>query len=728
VSLVGGCGVINWLFPGLTETGSSKLVPFASEKELADYLTGEIQTRTNSSWSFDRTGVFLNDGVLSGDAEAPSSPAPDSGAGSGQGTDQTAADNDSFSGTTLQEVGVDEADVVKTDGDYVYVIDYGNNGDSVLRIVSIDPAGPMSVVSETALDGYGNQIYLYGDKVIAVTSTGGGYIAVPFMLEPIAVDVAVGEVAGAAGSVGTADSEPAQTVPGDGVDGVAPDVDVAPYQFERPKTIVTVVDVTDRAAPTILSKTAFDGSSSSSRLVDGVLHLIVSNYQSYYYDVFPMLGEADVNVAENDTAAVLPKYTRLDADGTESGGNVVTWENMYRPEDPDGFGVVTVISVDIDDNASFTSVGVAAQPGLVYSSTAALYLTDTDYTYWNDLRETTDIYKFTYEGRGAVASATGTVPGRVLNQYSMGEYQGNLRVASTVSAQWGIMGQVTQSNNNVYVLTENADSLDVIGSVTGIAPGERIQSARFVGTRGFVVTFREMDPLFTLDMGDPTNPKIIGELEVPGFSTFIVPMDDNHLLTVGRYISVGDVWRPSSVQLSIYDITDFSQPRVDSNVILGDGTGAWSEALDNPKAFTYFAESGLVALPLSIYEDYLFLNDIAVGVDGTTSGGGATDTGGATDAVPPPDSTDPSVVEPTDPVDPYVPGGFEGVVVFSATVEGGLSEIGRISTRYPDAGIYYSSFTRGVFIGDDCLAVTDKGIRRAGVSDIETVKTELVFE
>jgi len=734
-SIVGGCGIIDWLFPGAPETGSSKLIPFSSEKELADYLSGEIQRRNASVSAFDRAA---DDGDAVFDGGAPPTAAPGNGSGA-EGGDQSSTDTNGHSGTTIQEVGVDEADVVKTDGDFVYVIDNGAANGSVLRIVAVDTAGPMTLASETPLDGYGQQIYLYNDKIIALTSTGGGYYAVPFGIEPMPVDVAVDEVAGDAGGVGTADSEPGQSVPDDGttvpdtpptvdaepdVDGVAP-----PYMFERPKTIVTILDVSDRAAPVVLSKTAFDGTQSSSRLIDGVLHLIVSNYQSYYYDVFPRLGSPDLDASIEDTAAVLPKYTHVAADGTENSGNVVTWETMYRPEDPDGFGVVTVISLDVDDNASFTSIGVAAEPGLVYSSTGALYLTDTAYNFSGGQRETTDIYKFTYEGRGATAAATGSVPGRVLNQYSMGEYEGKLRLASTIGAQWGPFGQVSPSSNNVYVLGQDEASLDVIGSVTGIAPGETIQSARFMGPRGYVVTFLQKDPLFTLDLADPTNPQIVGELEVPGFSTFIVPMDDNHLLTIGQYVPPPGEFGASGVQLSIYDITDFSKPTVLSNVVLGQDTGAWSEAIGDPKAFTYYADRGLVALPLSIYEGYYFVDDVVVGVvdpgDGTVTGGGSSGSGGATDGAPPPDST---VDAPTDVVDPYVPGGFEGVVVFSATIEGGLSEIGRISTRYPDAGYFWSSFTRGVFIGDDCLAVTDKGIRRATVSDTEAITAELVFE
>ncbi len=748
--VVGGCGVINMLLGGSSsETGSSKLLPFSSEAELASYLSGEIAARTSSNRTGDLMDFMGSDGVM---ADAPAgAPLPEGAPGGSDGAVGGQDTSGGFSGTTIQEVGVDEADVVKTDGRHLFLMDDNGSGNSLLRIVDIGAGVPMTVTSETELEGYGQQLYLYDGKVISLTSTGGGFFGGDVAIRPVTAEwdeAGVPMAMPMAMSGDDADMEDGGIVdefPGASNDGVAdvgrplPGVDssdfVAPqFDYRRPQTVVTVVDVSNPAAPVVLSETSFDGTQSSSRLIDGVLHLVVSNFESFYFDIFPAMGTPAFDTRVTDTTTMLPTYTRIDADGGETTGSVVTWEDMYRPTDPDGFGVVTVISLDIGHDAAFTSVGIAAEPGLVYSSTDALYLTDTAYDFSGVERETTDIYKFAYRDRGVVASATGSVPGRILNQYSMSEYNGVLRVASTLSARFGFVGPIRESSNAVYTLRENGSTLERVGFVDGIAPGERLQAARFIGDRGYLVTFEQIDPLFTLDLADATNPKVIGELEVPGFSTFIVPMDENHLLTVGRYIPPPGEVGPWGVQLSIFDVSNFAQPRRTSHVILGERTGASSEAIFNPKAFTYYAERGLVALPISIFEESLFFfeddtfSGEVIAVD-SVAGGGI-----EVADVPPPD-TEPPVVdvlpppdEPLPPGVPFVPGGFEGVVVFSATPEAGLSEVGRVSTRYPESNIYWSNYTRGVFIDNDVCAVTNRGVRRVPTDDIKSIVGELVFE
>jgi hypothetical protein len=430
-------------------------------------------------------------------------------------------------------------------------------------------------------------------------------------------------------------------------------------------------------------------------------------------------------------------------------GPVVSYDNLYRPTDPDGFGVVTIVSLDVHADAEFTSVGVVAAPGLIYSSLNAMYLTDTQYTFDGATRETTDIYKFAYVERGATPTAAGTVPGRVLNQYSMSEFESRLRVATTVGPTWGFFGPLTQSANNVYVMSQNGDSLQTMGSIENIAPGETIQACRFVGAKGFLVTFEQIDPLFTIDLSDPTNPTLIGELKIPGFSTFLVPIDENHMLAVGQYIPEGGFfgW---GVELSVFDVSDFANPQRTAHVVLGEEGGAYSEALYNPKALTYFREQGLVAIPVSIYNNGpIWVFDGAEGgvaVDRTGSGGGM-DAGvsqssdgsmgsgdsGMTDVTvaqtepdaPPPDSG--VGIEPNDGADIVEPQGFDGLVVFSVSAEDGFTELGRINTQFTGSGYYWTSFTRGVFIGDDVFAVTDRGVRAAPVADLASTPFEVVF-
>lgn len=723
VAALPGCKLLLDLFQppapvGPVETGSPELKAFESESELSAYFKRQIEQRNSAFVDMNRGGMagmtpavpgMLGEGAMSN---------ADSGATGGSGAPPPPAPGDgSFSGTTIQEAGVDEADVVKTDGTYLYMIDSLNDGSgSILRIVQVSPPDQIAVVSETPLKGYGRDLYLHGDKVVAITTSGGFYYAFGGVGMMKDAPAATTDPAAAEGSAG-ADVPTALETRADSPISISPPFIGGDFVYERPNTIVTVVDVTSRSAPAVLSETKFDGTQSATRMIDGVLHMVLANYQNYYFDVMPMLGQPQLDVAGVDANTLLPTYTRVNADGSESSKiAVVTWRELYHPTDADGFGVVTLVSLDVDNNAQFTAVGVVAEPGLIYSSLQALYLTDTNYDWQGNNRTTTDVYKFAYANRGATPVATGTVQGRILNQYSMSEYAGNLRVATTIDPTWFFnefgSGIVSESSNQVYVLGHQDSTLTVVGSIENIAVGETLQSARFLGDRGYLVTFLQTDPLFTVDLSEPTNPRVVGKLEVPGYSTFLTPMDTNHILTVGQYIPPPGQSGNWGVQLSIFDVTDFANPVQSANVVIGADTGAYSEALWDPKAFTYFAEGGMVALPVSIYPNY---TDV-IAVDG---GAGSAD--GSTGVLPPDNP-----VEVIDPLPPEQQG-FDGLFVYSASPTGGLTEIGRISTRFDEAGYWGASFTRGVFIAERVYAVTNLGVREAATSDVSTVEAELFY-
>lgn len=730
---------------------------FQSESELHDYMMGQVVARsatmgTNMSAPGRGDQELALDSSLGAGGAASEGPAPqlaappvDADVGSvGEG----------HSGTTIQEAGVDEADVVKTDGQFLYVMTQDK-----LKIVRVSP---LESLAEVALNGWGRDLYLHGDKVVALTEPYenqpfDGGVAVPpdIVDEPFpADDIASG--GGSEPSMGPdAVNSPGRGMMGGMMDGDAgmsvddigwmeaesgikePAADIgliAPSFYYRPRTAVTIIDVSDPANPTNVAEYRFDGWQASSRMIDGVLRLVVSNYQYYYFDVMPMMGRADADYSAVDPTLLIPKYEYTDASGNRRSGDVAAWDRLYRPEDADGFGLMALISLDVDNSDSFTAVGLVAEPGLIYSSTEALYVTNTEWDYLGGHRTTTNIYKFDYTDDGAVPAAAGSVPGRVLNQYSMSEHNGNLRVATTIDPIWSNTGTVTRSTNSVYVLQVRDDALSVAGSIEDIAPGESIQAARFLGDRGYLVTFEQVDPLFTLDLADPTAPKIVGELKVPGFSTFIVPLDQNHLLTVGQYIpeTQNDFdWRPWGVQLSIFDVTDFANPTLKHSVVLGEEAGAWSEAMWNPKAFTYYAEEGLLALPVSIQEQETSLGPLA----GLIEPGVVVAEDGQIhfDVVV-------SLDENGEPVDvlingqsleelsaAWVPPGFDGLVVYEVSADNGFTEKGRISTRFLDQGHHYSAFTRGVFVGDHVYAVTDGGVRGAALSDVGTVTSEVYY-
>ncbi|MFQ5414901.1 MAG: beta-propeller domain-containing protein [Phycisphaerae bacterium] len=701
------------------ETGEAALRPFTSEQELLDYFSGEITARHEDMgigvmhMDFDVAvgmpvpGAAGFDGVT---AEAPSAAGPGTAGG--------------FSETTTQEIGVDESDVVKTDGTYLYILD-----GHTLRIVDAAPLDDLAEVGSVAVTGFGRDIYLREGRVIALTGTFGGDF----------------HMLGSPGMVGeeVVDAETVEGVaaPPDGdahgaiiVDGDVP-VGIFPVVYTRPATIVTIIDVADPAAPRVVSETRFDGTLTSSRMIEGTLHVVIANYQRFFIDVMPMLGRPELDVRGMDVETLLPKFARTTPDGPAGAGHVMTWSSMYRPADPDGFGVVSIVSMDVAGDGAFQAIGIVAEPGLVYASTDALYLTDTDYNPFGGLRETTDIYKFTYTDGGVVPVAAGSVPGRILNQYAMGEHDHRLRVATSLGARFA-RGGFTEPASGVYVLAETDAGLGITGRIENIAPGETIQSARFTGDRGYLVTFEQIDPLFTLDLSDPTNPRLVGELKVPGFSTHIIPIDDDHLLTVGRYIPEDGFFFGGGVQLSIFDVSDFADPVLTHLAVIG-AQGADSEALWNPKALTYFAEQGLVALPVSMFGTPMFVEPIEVDPppsdavdedavqDPDASATVDGDMNDADDAAPPADPTAPPDDVPNDAADDappddavidapvFDPDSFQGVVVFSVSTDAGFEELGRIDTRFADALYYYPMFTRGVFIDDAVYAITESSIHAA---------------
>ena len=598
--------------------------------------------------------AFLADQVAQRSAGVP---LPEVGIPESEGLDGgPAAGEGGFSGTTLQEVGVDESDVVKTDGEYLYLI-----APTGLRIARASPPAAMAELAQLPLPGYGREIYLAGDRVVALSETWGDYTVI---VDPMA--------------------------------GVAePLADALPGAYARPTTHVSVIDVSDRTRPRRLFTTTFDGSLATSRMIGARLHLVVANYPQYYYDVLPALGQplADGVMADGravDAGSMLPQYEYTAADGAVAAGAVLDWQNLYRPEEPDGFGTVAVISMDIDAGGDFDAVGVVADPGVIYSSLEALYLTDTAYDWQGGARTTTDIYKFSYTDGAAVPRGTGSIPGRILNQYALGEHDGYLRVATTIDPQWNVNGEVfEESSNGIYVLGEADGALAVVGSIEGIAPGETVQSARFMGERGYLVTFRQIDPLFTLNLADPANPAIAGELKLPGFSTFMMPLDADHVLAVGQYVPEDGPGWPQQVQLSVFDVSDFTRPTQIHNLVIDPGSQAWSEALWNPKALTWYGAQSLLALPLWVEPQ---------GV--------------------------PVVSEPANAAS-EVAEVFEGVAVYRVSVDGGFEELGRLGTRFDDSS--WSSFTRGVFIGDSVYAVTELGMRAVPVAAMGAAPDELRF-
>jgi uncharacterized secreted protein with C-terminal beta-propeller domain len=711
--------------PTTPQKREAALRPFQSAEEMRAYFADQAVARVTANGSYGGglgwdslvTGT-VTDTSGTGGATPPTPGAPEATNGSGS--------DDRFSTTNIQEAGVDEGDVVKNDGNYIYLL----KGNTV-RIVKAVPPDALQQVASVDLPQTADSLYLYGDKLIALSHSWGywGYWGIGVLTanaQTQTTPVKVAEVDTGSGSSGDAVSDDSSAsspsviapTPPDAVAPPAGDATSPPEDATSVnQTTVTILNVADPSAPAAVATLTFDGDLNSSRLIQNKLHLVLTTMPP-----LPANPTPDAIRAE-PLDAWLPNYEIAMPDGTSTTGKTVTWESFYYPANPDGYGITMVITVDVDNpNADFKPVALSADAGTIYASTSSLYVTDTNYDYTlMSSREDTIVHKFDLTGETARYVASGLVPGRLLNQYSLGENNGYLRMASSIqnysgpiimplpmaggtgsaaggsaTASSGSVSTIaqaattqTQNGNAVYVLHEGATAgqLDIVGRIEGIAAGEQLYSARFIGDRGFLVTFKKVDPLFTIDLSDPTNPKLAGELKVPGYSEYIHLMDENHLLTIGKDAvdaatggDFGDFAWYQGVLLSIFDVTDLANPQLLHKEVIGT-RGTDSEAATNPKAFNYFKAKDALAIPIDLYE-------------GQTTG------------------------------PEYGTHTFTGVYVYNVTVGNGFSLLGRISTTdvsspsWGDMPYWYSYdlYTRGIFMGDNVYAVTDSVVRAAPIA------------
>jgi uncharacterized secreted protein with C-terminal beta-propeller domain len=630
LALAGGCPSI-WP-PDDTETSAAKLLPFSSADELLDYFQQQARARNTNRWAHQ----WMNFGELALFGAAPAGATQEDSAGSAEGDGQL------YSTTNVQETGVDEADVVKSDGTYFYIA----RGTS-LRVVRADPAEELAELARLDLDVRVSQMYLNDAQLLLLAQR----------------------------------YEPGN----DGWD--LPAAEIWPPYYTGAGLTLIEVDLADRQAPAITKQVDLDGVLVDSRLVNGRLILVLT--------VAPDIPD-DASDLEIDAMSLEAFMPQARSGATER--NMVRWQNCLHPASPDGYFMTAVLTLDVADIESILhSVAVVAGAGTIYASPEALYTTDTEYGPASDYREMTAIHKFAFDEDGAAQYvASGSVPGRLLNQFSLGEHEGYLRVATHVSNPmffgWGTEAvavavadtaqdiEPPNEYNAVYVLAENGVELETVGAVEDIAPDEDLYSARFVGDHGFVVTYYQVDPLFVLDLTDPTAPQVVGELKVPGFSEYLHPLDDTHLIGVGRATEQTDEgfdWF-QGVQVSLFDVSDWSNPTAVEQLTLG-GRGSSSEVEYTHKGFTLLAERGLLAIPMRLY-----------------------------------------TVEET----PWEIGEleFDGVVCLQVDAETGFSELGRLEAVPASDPYRYRwselDWRRAAFIDNTLYAISADGVAAAPLEDI----------
>jgi uncharacterized secreted protein with C-terminal beta-propeller domain len=578
--------------PKLTdiESTSQELKKFSSEEEIIAYLEANSQNAGKA----DFLGARREMAALVLDSAAPMAKASESV--------QSSAGASDYSQTNVQVEGVDEADFVKNDGTYIYQIVQDK-----LVIIEAFPAEDMEIVSETELDDVRpRNLYVNGDKAIVIAD-------------------------------------------GDGRTTVIPRFGIIPEERYKSETHVIVFDVSNRENPKEVHDFSVDGWYVESRMIGEHIYLIAQDSVYYYNDIIalPMVKESSTRIMSPDVYYfdnpewnyVFNTVASIDINGDEndvqaktfmmgySGAIYVSENNIYisyqknlpwryyEDESEQRFYDVavpllpadvrnTINSIRNDDSLNsyekwqkisdviedmYNSMDEDAKEELIDRIQEAL---DEHEAKLQQERQKTVIHRIAI-GEGSIEyGAKGEVPGYLLNQFSMDEHNSNLRVATT-SNYW--TRQESVQYNNVYVLSPY---MDIIGKKEGIAAKERIYSTRFLGDRLYMVTFRQIDPFFVIDLSNPSQPDILGELKIPGFSNYLHPYDEDHIIGVGQDTKENE-WggvSTTGVKLALFDVSDVSSPRQLDQFVIGE-QGTYSEALNDHKAFLFSKEKNLLVIP-----------------------------------------------------------------------------------------------------------------------------------
>jgi hypothetical protein len=499
----------------------------------------------------------------SGPVSAPTTPAP-TGASAG-GTHST---------TNVQVPGVDEGDIVETDGSSLYILSRGE-----LVVVDARQPNALAVASRTTIAGVPLAEYLDGNRLTVLSSI---WQALPAPML----------------AAKSAASAPLLPLPFRGSGQVQ----------------VTTFDVSDPTRPQVVQSTTFDGSYDDSRMVDGRLYLVLQS------DLFSGLwGGPPVALARTKAGAghargkmrrtgpaglaqaaidqILPGFaaTVTAANGSHAtrSGLISQPQDILQPANGTDANLISILVLDTRGS----NPGPVGSTSMLGSYASTLHVTpESLYIFspqWDDRGDaTTSIDQFALGGTNPSLVATGSVPGTLLDQYSADATGGYLRVATMA---W----QAESADNGLYVLQQQGNRLNVVGMVAHLAPGERLDAARFEGDRSFLVTFHQIDPLWSIDLTNPTAPKVAGQLTLPGYSEFLQPIGTNDLMGIGREVNPG-TGETTDLKLSLFDVHDLSHPvLIASQAIAPAGVQwTWSNAEWDPHALGWFPELNVLAIPV----------------------------------------------------------------------------------------------------------------------------------
>jgi len=559
--------------PGIDR--SPTLAPFTSCAELEQAIEDTLVLQMKSTLEQNFVGV-----------PQPIFPATD-------GATAAAAGPSDYTTGNSQVEGVGEADFVQNDGTRIAAIAGGR-----LHLARSWPPDALERTASIAIEGWPHDLFLTPDRAIVFSA-----VYVPRALEGDHYACALGSP-----SVGDF---------------------TCGYWFDNVVKITTL-DVTDLAAPAVLSEVYLPGSFVSARRFGDRVRLVTSDSLPYPDGVLfwpavpPGASEEERKaavaalVAENEAlirARSLDDWLRrvtVERPGLPDVELGYACTDFARSSGPVLAGVLTVATFDVGASSLVSRTSVLAQPGVVYASETTLYVASQHWWWWPEpgQRDASYLHAFDLaDPDRAVYLGSGVVDGVVRDQYALDEFEGALRAVTQTAERvddgtsWGRI----ETAGRLSVLKAEGGALALVGETPKFGAGERVFGTRLVGTRGFAITARQIDPLFTFDLGDPASPAVVGELEMPGFISYLHPIDDTHLLGVGMQGAFGGA--PNQVKVALLDVADLAHPAELSVAVVGE-SWSWSEALWNPKAFTWLGARSLLAIPFAESSATSFTTDL----------------------------------------------------------------------------------------------------------------------
>jgi uncharacterized secreted protein with C-terminal beta-propeller domain len=675
------------IFTGESEVHTNQLMSFSSYEEFTEFL-GNYSYHLNSRYCYFEKGVSLPNIMM------------DSAISVSAIEYQTI----DFSETNIQVEGVDEPDVVKTDGKYLYIV----SGQKVY-IIKAWPSVDAIVVSNISVDFSISNIFINEDRLIIFGTSYEYYY-----------DVIYEE-----------DSENT-CIP-------------SPW-YSTSNTYIKIYDIENREKPELKRDIVVGGNFYNARMIDNYIYVITRQYSYHIQPCFednetiiPLIsinGEVkkiplsdilcidvpnygytlthvvSVNV-KNDSEEVVDKIFTLGNSQTMyvSRNNIYITYQISRSDYFIKQQIIDEVVFPILPNSIKENIKAARtfdisdyNRGQIVDWILDSFYLSLDVQERNEIQaeieihmHRTVIHKISVENGKIHYICNGTVSGYILNQFSMDEHNGFLRIASQIQGYWRTDSQKT---TNVYILNGN---LNLVGKVEGIAPGENLHSARFLGDKAYLVTFKKVDPFFTLDLSDPYYPRILGELKIPGYSDYLHPYDENHIIGIGKetvepqeeYSWTRDFAWYQGLKIALFDVSDFENPKEVAKIIIGD-RGTDSSILWDHKAFLFNREKELLVLPVSLYE---IADEIKEQNDGYTG-------------------------------NTYGQFKIQGAFVYKLSLENGFEFRGTIThmdeNNYPNDDYYWrwdssSHVTRSLYIEDVLYTISNNIVKLNSLDDLSEI-------